>query len=85
MPFDNIYLKDLYIAVCTILPDKVNDKMADLIKNYKNFYEKNELAGYNTDLLAFIEKTEVGDTNITALPLGLKGGLAGYMLNSVLT
>lgn len=83
-PFDNDYLKDLYSAVSAISPDKINHKMSFLIKSYKDYYENRESVCYNADLFSFIENKEVNDTNIKKFPLGLRRGLSGYMLNSLL-
>lgn len=84
MPFDKVYLMDMYTAVCTIKPNKVNKKMYNLINSYKAFYEEQESVHYNIGLSNFIEQIEVDDTNLNAISLGLKNGLAGYKLNSIL-
>lgn len=84
LPFDITYLKDMYTAVCAIAPNKINEQMNYLINSYKTFFEKQESVHYNADLSAFIEKIEVDDVNLKTVPLVLKNGLAGYMLNSIL-
>ena len=82
LPFDNTYLNDLYTTICTISSYKLNSSMRVLVKNYKKFYEEKENFHYSVSLATFTEKIRVSDKNIYNLPLGLRRGLAGYMLNS---
>lgn len=82
LPFDNTYLKDLYTTICTISSYKLNSSMRVLVKNYRKFYEEKENFHYSVSLATFTEKIRVSDKNIYNLPLGLRRGLAGYMLNS---
>ncbi len=81
-PFDNIYLRDLYIAVCAIPSDKMNVQMKVLINKYVDFYKERDKFNYNVQLTSFVEKIEVDDDNICNLPLGLRRGLAGYLFES---
>lgn len=82
LPFDDTYLKDLYTAVCKISSYKLNNHMRVLVKSYKKFYEENENIYYCANLGTFTEKIKVSDNSICNFPLGLRRGLAGYMLNS---
>lgn len=85
LPFDSTYLKDLYNVACSISPTKINDNMNILIKSYKNFYEGKEPIHYSANLSGFIENLEVNDTNLLKLPLGLRNGLAGFLLKNIET
>lgn len=82
LPFDSTYLKDLYSAVCEILSQEASGSLRDLIKKYKNFYEGQLDLDYHFNLVAFTKKVKLSDKDICSLPLGLRNGLAGYMLDA---
>lgn len=84
LPFAPNNFDDLYTAVCSIPSHTLNNRMNRLVKSYKDFYERKEGIHYDVNITTFIEKIKVEEDNIVSLPLGLKNGLAGYMLSSLL-
>lgn len=84
LPFDHAYFEDIYTTVCSIPLYKQKLNFRILINTYTNFYKNKQDIHYIANLFTFIKNIKVDGNNIQDLPLGLKDGLAGYMLNSLI-
>ena len=87
MPFDEIYLHDLYKAVSTIPQNAVlSENFKTLSSNYMSFYKnRKKILNYNMNLSFIIKGSVLEIDKINYAPFGLKNGLAGFLLNKIIT
>lgn len=80
LPFDKLYLDDLYQRLGQLnLHDK--DLFADIFQKYLSFYKYKKL-DYQFSLLPIQETIQDFDiNNLGSYSLGLRNGLAGYLIN----
>jgi hypothetical protein len=83
MPFDEMYLKDLYSAVKSVRQHEISDELLILTEEYINFM-KNKKINHKMQLEPFVEIIEIDHKKILEYPLGLRKGLSGTMLNTFL-
>jgi len=85
LPFDEIYLNDLYQTVLNISwKSKFSKDFKILSENYLHFYETRTELNYSLKLSSFIEDMKIDIKNLHSLPLGLRKGLSGYMLKTIM-
>lgn len=84
-PFDKIYLERLYNTTSAILKnDKITNDLKILCDIYVAYYENRVLLNYSPKLTFFIEDNKISmDDNFIELPLGLRNGLSGFLLNEI--
>lgn len=84
-PFNEIYLQRLYDTTSTILKnDKTTNDLKKLCAIYVVYYKSRTLLNYSPRLTSFIEdNTITKDDNFIEHPLGLRNGLAGFLLNKI--
>ena len=86
LPFDAVYLRDLYQAVSTISPDcEVSEEFKLVAAQYSHFYKNKTAVDYSMSLSSIIDDVEVKDGMLDRHPLGLKKGLAGFLLKKIIT
>lgn len=85
LPFNEIYLQRLYDATSTILEDdKTTNDLKKLCVIYVAYYKNRTLVDYFPKLTSFIEDiTITKDNNFIEFPLGLRNGLAGFLLKKL--
>lgn len=83
LPFDSLYLSDLYNISTSIQPDKVNARLLHLMDAYKKFYEAKLEVVYRANLFSFINEIQLKEDNIVDTSLGLRNGLAGYLYKNI--
>ena len=86
LPFDETYLSDLYQAVTAIAAnEKASEGLKQLAVQYACFYENRTTPDYSMSLSLVVEEMEeVTEEKLGFYPLGLKKGLAGYLLKQCL-
>lgn len=80
LPFDNLYLDDLYIALKAAESINQRRQMSDLIKQYNDFYLYNKKPTLSLSLEELIGTGQLSEGDITRLPIGLNNGIAGLLL-----
>jgi Lanthionine synthetase C-like protein. len=84
LPFDEMYLNDLYEKVTTISKDvKLTETLKRLSSDYVAFYEHRTALDYSLQL-SFLEDIEVKKEHLNGTPLGLKKGLSGFLLKNLI-
>jgi len=86
-PFDETYLGDLYQTAKIVLKSpNISEAMRLLASKYSAFYE-NGMSGLDYTLqLSFIVEDTILEKEISNVtPLGLKNGLTGFLLKSIIT
>jgi len=83
LPFDEIYLKDLYQAA-SIIPgnSELSEDFKNVSRQYLHFYDTGMGFNYSFKLPSFIEVLKIDKEKLAEFPLGLKNGLSGYMLKN---
>jgi len=85
LPFDETYLSDLYQAVTAIPKDvEPSENFKSLSAEYASFYENRVAVNYTLQLLPVIEDDKIEKDRLNGTPLGLKKGLAGYLLKTLI-
>ena len=85
-PFDENYLGDLYQAARTVLQSpEISEALKLLTAKYRFFYE-NRMSDleYALQLSFIVEDTELEKEISNTTPLGLKNGMAGFLLKSII-
>lgn len=82
LPFDSIYLSDIY-SVCKNIKNKnVNESLRSLLDIHINFAENKVMPDYEPQVISFATNVlEIDYDNITTYPLGLKYGLVGTLVH----
>lgn len=84
LPFDNSYLSDIYCICTSLMKQNDNAMLQSLLDIYCTFYKTGAIKNYNTTIFNFLPIiTENYTTSILSCPLGLRNGLAGYILRTV--
>jgi hypothetical protein len=85
-PFDDIYIKDILYVIEQIDPENISHELNGLINDFKIFVQKGKTALYNYNILNFIdENINIAGIEITKIPIGIKNGMAGYLLRKILS
>ncbi len=85
MPFDETYLTDLVYTVNSLYKKKdVNSKLLILADNYTEFMKKKDIINYEPTLDCFRDRIEIDEKKLIDYPIGLKDGLAGALLKSII-
>lgn len=84
LPFDPAYLNDLYSAVVCLDKKEINPGLRGLANHYTQFYNNRKMEFRTPELTSFIDVIKVNDEKITTYPVGLKDGIAGIVLRSVI-
>lgn len=82
LPFDSIYLSDIY-SVCKNIKNKdINESLRSLLNIYINFAENKVMPDYKPQVIIFVTNVlEIDYDNLTTYPLGLNNGLAGTLVH----
>ncbi|WP_286845114.1 hypothetical protein KCV26_13890 [Petrimonas sulfuriphila] len=83
LPFDSLYLKDLYTVVKQACQEDIPDSFRSLAEIYMDFIEKQEPIDYPLHLFSFIDIVHLDTDKLTDYPLGIKDGLAGLLLKEI--
>ena len=83
LPFDNVYLEDLFNAVNILNKRKINKNLQSLINKYLRFYKKEDLK-YNLNIKPFLRTRRVTEKELLNIPLGIRLGLSGILLNKII-
>ena len=84
LPFDEIYLNDLYYSVLSIEQCDLSVPLKILIDKYINWYTDRHTLDYQMDVTLFIKDIEVNEKRFSEYPLGIRDGLAGILLKQYL-
>ncbi|GHS93278.1 hypothetical protein FACS1894203_5810 [Bacteroidia bacterium] len=85
LPFDKIYLKDLYSAVTNNLRNnEISNDVRLLILKYISFYENKVKLDYSLDLSFVVGDAKIEKEKLNSFPLGLKKGLSGILLKKLI-
>jgi len=85
-PFDGAYLRNLYKAIISIPKEaELSESFKSLSNAFTAYYEKKTAPDYTFQLLSIIEVGKIEKDKLNSTLLGLKKGLAGYLLNEILT
>ena len=85
-PFDDSYLVDLYQAVATVKKSVIISKdFKQLSTTYTTFYKDKKTLDYNLKLSSIIGEATIVNDDLNCFPLGLKDGIAGYLLKPLIT
>ncbi|MDR1883477.1 MAG: hypothetical protein LBR26_11965 [Prevotella sp.] len=80
LPFDEIYRHDLLQVFMDLRKqEKTNETSQTFISQYLAFVSGKEALNYQSNLLSFIDESEINGKDILSSPLGLKTGLAGLL------
>lgn len=83
LPFDEIYLNDLYQAVSKISPDSGrSDHLNRLSRQYADFYRNKTKIVYPMQLSLAVSECDIEPDRLKTYPLGLNKGLAGFLLKN---
>ena len=81
IPFDNIYLSDIYVMCKRKQLKRLNKAMIFLTNNYISFIENKMMDNYIPDILNFVlQQNDIGETELMTYSVGLNSGLAGVLL-----
>lgn len=80
LPFDEIYLEDLYSAVKSIRQDDLSASLSLLADNYIGWYTDRVELNYQFNIELFIKDIEIDEKHFIGYPLGLREGLSGILL-----
>lgn len=83
LPFDSLYLKDLYTALEQTYKGDIPDSFRSLAEVYMVFMEKREVIDYPFDSFFFIDIVPFDTSKLVDFPLGIKDGLAGLLLKKI--
>lgn len=83
LPFDSLYLKDLYTAIKQACQEDIPDSFRSLAEIYMGFMEKQVTIDYLFDLFSFINIDRFDMNKLIDYPLGIKDGLAGLLLKEI--
>lgn len=83
LPFDSLYLNDLYTVVKQACQEEIPDSFRSLVEIFMNFIEKREPIDYPLHLFSFIDIVHFDTDKLTDYPLGIKNGLAGLLLKKI--
>lgn len=85
MPFDDVYMTDLFYVIEHLLKkSNINEGLKTICVKYANFFNGEEL-DYEISLRFFLNKDELNFKDLSSNPIGLKNGISGYMLRQLLT
>lgn len=84
LPFDPVYLNDLYSAVEGLNQKEVSQNLRELADHYIQFHNNGKTGFRTPELTSFIEATEIDDKKITTCPIGLQNGIAGILLQTII-
>lgn len=84
LPFDAVYLHDVYTAVNSIPQKKLKKDpgLSALVASYKEFFTERSLPAYHISLNQFVKGMKLTPAKIAAAPLGIHKGLAGFMFET---
>ena len=86
LPFDEMYLNDLYKKVTNISQDiNLSENFKRLSSDYVDFYEHRTDLDYSFHLSSFLDDIEIKKEKLKGAPLGLKNGLSGYLLKNIIS
>lgn len=80
IPFDKFYLEDLYTTLVQTRQKTIPDSLRSLSKIYIDFIESGKEICYPFDLTSFKKTNVFSVERLNAYPLGIKDGLAGWLL-----
>ena len=84
LPFDEMYLSDLFQAVKNISQDiELSNNFIQLSSDYSTFYENRTEWNYSFQLSSILENVEIKNNKLNSFTLGLKKGLSGYLLKKI--
>lgn len=86
IPFDKIFLLDLYEKISNILQDTdSSSSIRILCEKYLTFYEnKTSLPDYEFKLSLFLDGNVLVEDDLSKSTFGLKNGLAGFLLKKLI-
>lgn len=84
LPFDEMYLSDLYRKVKSLVSDKKSESLSRLGDVYVDWYEKRLITDYQLDIMQFVCPSIVDISSLDSSQLGIKDGAAGLLLKQLL-
>jgi len=84
LPFDEMYLSDLYRKLKSLIPDKSSVSLNRLGNMYIDWYEKRLAINYQLDIMQFVCSSIIGLPSLNSSQLGIKDGVAGLLLKQLL-
>lgn len=84
LPFDEMYLSDLYRKVKSLVPDKSPVSLTRLGNKYIEWYEKRIIIDYQLDIMQFVCSPIIDFPLLNSSQLGIKDGVAGLLLKQLL-
>lgn len=83
LPFDEVYLHDLYQAVVEVDLEKTDKKFQNDAKQYVGFYLRKEIPKLSFSLEGLVGDITINESRLSDYPLGLKQGLAGVLIKRI--
>ena len=83
LPFDKIYLSDLYQNVKSLVPSKQSTFLQQLCDDYTRWFETGEM-DYSPHVTQFMKQVQVDFTDLSNSPLGIQEGISGWLLTHLL-
>lgn len=84
VPFDRIYLDDLYAALKAVKDTELNERMNDLMQQYADYYQYNKEPALSLSLKDLIEIEQPQEIDVVRPSYGLAKGLAGLLLKTTI-
>lgn len=84
LPFDEMYLSDLYGRVKALISDRKETSVNQLGNIYMDWYEKRLVPDYQIDIMQFVCSPEIELSSLSSSELGIREGVAGLLLKQVL-
>ncbi len=85
IPFGDIYIHDLaYALKASFFEDRTIEKNKHFLQ-FISFLEENYSIEYLFDIKSFIEVPDIKVKEINSVAIGLRNGLAGYLLNQIIS
>ena len=84
LPFDDIYLQDLYFSVRSTQKCNPSPSLHFLINKYVNWYNQKKDLEYQSDIAPFIKSADIGEIRCSEYSLGIRDGLSGVLLKQLL-
>lgn len=83
LPFDEMYLYDLYITVQALVLKKQPFSLSQLIYLYINWFDGKTILDYSLNIMQFVDSATIDQTLLYRNQLGLRDGLSGLLLKQL--
>lgn len=84
LPFDKMYLSDLYERMKSLISDKNPASLTRLVNVYIDWYENQLVPDYPLDIMQFVCSPITDLSSLNSSQLGIKDGVAGLLLKQLL-